>query len=563
MEPIEKPPYHRDLDDVAEALQNARERGTKCSLLIGAGCSVEAGIPAASGFVEAIRQRHARAYQRAHQKTYPECMAMLAPGERRALISSFVDHARINWGHIGIASLIKAGFIDRVLTTNFDPLVVRACALVGEFPAVYDVAASPHFQPADVPDRAIFYLHGQRTGFVLLNTPEEVNAHLAALKPVFADAARGRMWIVVGYSGTNDPVFELLAGVERYDHSLFWAGFRDTPPPAHVQQRLLAPNKWAFFVPGFTADSFFVELSRKVGVFPPELIAQPFSHLARIFETFTPFQLDEHIAGPDVTSVPLRLIRSAIETYEAPNSGREALPTQHPETAATRLLMAGRYDDALETLNHVPSQSAVDHEVRSWGYLLKGNAALERANDTYADVAERLRLYREAISFYERSLGSEPDQPGVRRNIAVAKARAARLLQGAEADEYFEQSVALFGELADADPKDAAAFTNLGNTLIGWAKKADDPATKRERLEEAEKALTAAERLNEGRASYDLACIAALRGEKDSCREWLHRSAETGFLPDRGHIDSDSDLDIVRQEDWFVALMQQGDNRSD
>jgi hypothetical protein len=97
-------------------------------------------------------------------------MAQLAPAERKALIAQYVDSAKINWAHIGIAALIKHGFIDRVLTTNFDPLVVRACAMIGEFPAVYDFAASQRFQPADVADKAIFHLHGQRTGFVLLIT---------------------------------------------------------------------------------------------------------------------------------------------------------------------------------------------------------------------------------------------------------------------------------------------------------------------------------------------------------------------------------------------------------
>ena len=62
------------------------------------------------------------------------------------------------------------GYVDRVLTTNFDPLVVRACAAVGVFPGVYDFAASTYFKGAFVPDRAVFHLHGQSTGFVLMNT---------------------------------------------------------------------------------------------------------------------------------------------------------------------------------------------------------------------------------------------------------------------------------------------------------------------------------------------------------------------------------------------------------
>ena len=63
----------RTIEDVVETLRNAKLRGKKCSVLIGAGCSVTAGIPTAQGFVDIIRQpeRYPRAYERAKEK-HPE-----------------------------------------------------------------------------------------------------------------------------------------------------------------------------------------------------------------------------------------------------------------------------------------------------------------------------------------------------------------------------------------------------------------------------------------------------------------------------------------------------------
>lgn len=55
-------------------------------------------------------------------------MNELALSERRDLIARYVDTAKINWAHICIAQLMKYGYVDRVLTTNFDSLIVRACA---------------------------------------------------------------------------------------------------------------------------------------------------------------------------------------------------------------------------------------------------------------------------------------------------------------------------------------------------------------------------------------------------------------------------------------------------
>jgi len=240
----------RTLDDLVATLRSVVDRDKKCTLLIGAGCSVAAGIPTAAGFVNEIKARNPRAYERATEKTYPHCMAALPPGQRRDLIAEFVDRARINWAHIAIAQLIKGGFVDRVLTVNFDPLVVRACALVGEFPAVYDLAASQHFKPADIPDQAVFYLHGQRSGFRLLHTRQEVEAHTAGLRPVFEDAGRGRMWIVVGYSGEHDPVFDHLAAIPQFDYELYWITYQDAEPSAQVRERLLRPDNYAFTIKG-------------------------------------------------------------------------------------------------------------------------------------------------------------------------------------------------------------------------------------------------------------------------------------------------------------------------
>jgi hypothetical protein len=196
-------------------------------------------------------------------------MAELTLGERRDLIAEYVDKAKINWAHIGIACLLQKGYVDRFLTTNFDPLVMRACALLGEFPAVYDFAASQFLKPADIPDKAVFHLHGQRTAFVLMHTQAEVERQSERLGPLFQNAGEGRIWIVVGYSGENDPVFDHLARVDRFDNGLYWVGYLDSEPAEHVSKRLLLDGKYAFLVKGWDADSFFVSLTQKLGIFPP------------------------------------------------------------------------------------------------------------------------------------------------------------------------------------------------------------------------------------------------------------------------------------------------------
>lgn len=264
-----------NVDDIVSILKAGSAANRGCSLLVGAGCSITANIPSASGFVEIIKSKFRSQYDRTDQKTYPKCMAALPPGVQRDLIAEYVDKAKINWAHIAIAQLLANGWVNRILTTNFDPLVIRACSLVGHHPAVYDFAASQLLKPDQVPDQAVFHLHGQRTGFVLMNTEEDCKEHSKRLGPIFQDAGLGRTWIVVGYSGDNDPVFDHLADVECYEYGLYWVGHEDSDPANHVREKLLIPGKNASFVRGHDADSFFVELAQKLDCFPPQFVKEP------------------------------------------------------------------------------------------------------------------------------------------------------------------------------------------------------------------------------------------------------------------------------------------------
>ena len=98
---------------------------------------------------------------------------------------------------------------------------------------------------------------------MLLNTAEEVAHHAELLKPVFDEAGQGRVWIVVGYSGDNDPVFQRLTDFRRFDNRLYWVGYRDNHPAPHVD-KLISDGKFAFHVGGFDADSFFITLLQKL-----------------------------------------------------------------------------------------------------------------------------------------------------------------------------------------------------------------------------------------------------------------------------------------------------------
>jgi len=202
-----------DVKIIAEQLRWAKDKGYSTAVLLGAGMSVSAGIPLAKGMIEEVKKQFPQLAATCEKETYPAYMSLLAPTQRKKLIGHFVDNAKINQAHLYLGPLVKEGYIDCILTTNFDPLVIRSLALFNIYPAVYDFAASQEFIPGEAAQLSVFYLHGQRDGFVLLNSEGEVKTHSGKLKNVFQDVARGRCWIVIGYSGENDPVFKRLAEI--------------------------------------------------------------------------------------------------------------------------------------------------------------------------------------------------------------------------------------------------------------------------------------------------------------------------------------------------------------
>jgi hypothetical protein len=58
-----------------------------------------------------------------------------------------------------------------------------------------------------------------------------------------------------------------------------------------------------------------------------------------------------------------------------------------------------------------------------------------------------------------------------------------------------------------------------------------------------------------GSASYNLACIYSLRGDKEACLSALENSKEKGFLPEAADILNDPDLDGIKRKEWFLAFM--------
>lgn len=520
----------RTIDDVVETLNEAKHNQRRCSVLVGAGCSATAGIPLATRFVSIIKERFPGAYIRAAEKTYPYCMAELRPGQRHDLIAEYVDKAKINWAHLALAQLLINGYVDRVLTTNFDPLVARACAILGIFPAIYDFAASQTFKPAAIPDQAVFYLHGQRSGFVLLHTTREVERLSEDLTPVFEDAGRGRVWLVVGYSGDNDPVFLKLAEVPSFEFPLFWVGYRNEAPGRHVVDRLLVDDKGAFLVEGFDSDTFFVQVAQKLGCFPPELLKRPFTHLCRQLESFTPFAIQPGLGEIDVTEVARLTLQRAIEQFESPGAP-ERRTVEGTMALAQSFLLAGQYERVLEIATAAGPEEMLA-EPTYWAHLKLGNQFRDQAVKLATNLAQP--MFVRAYACYQSAFQRMPQRHEALSAWGTALLDQARLNRDdpVEVDRLHGLAATKFEEACRIKPTDDQGLTNWGTVLLDRARTKSGPEAERLFEQAAEKyraAIAVKPDLHEARNSLGLVSLQRAINREGTDADRLYELAAKQF----------------------------------
>ena len=296
---------HVGLDDFARRFQL---RGRNLMWLLGAGASAAAGIPTATDMVCEFKQRLFVSQRKVSLQSVadlsnpvirdqlqsyidssgrypalgaPEEYAGLfeavypAEADRRAYVDSKMTGAKASYGHLAIATLMRAKLASLIWTTNFDPLVADACAKVFAGTGALTTVA------LDAPELAAqligeqrwpleIKLHGDFRSRRLKNTDDELRHQDARLRQVFVDSCRRFGLIVAGYSGRDESIMEALeeaVATGAYPAGLFWLHRGESPPlPRVVQllQRALSMNVEAALVPIENFDETLRDLLRLI-----------------------------------------------------------------------------------------------------------------------------------------------------------------------------------------------------------------------------------------------------------------------------------------------------------
>lgn len=132
---------------------------------------------------------------------------------RQKYISKLIKDKIPTFGYAMLASIIARGFINTILTTNFDDLMFIACnKFTGVRPVIYAYGIMATEMKFSSPHSKILKMHGDYLYSTLANTEDEMSRYNQDpnMKAQVAHALNEYELIVFGYSGSDDSVMNIL-----------------------------------------------------------------------------------------------------------------------------------------------------------------------------------------------------------------------------------------------------------------------------------------------------------------------------------------------------------------
>ena len=164
-------------------------------------------------------------------------------------------------------------------------------------------------------------------------------------------------------------------------------------------------------------------------------------------------------------------------------------------------------------------------------------------------------LFKAAYQGYAEVLRDDPLRAEALYNWGFALLHQAKTKTGDEAARIYEDAIDKFAFCMLINPNYLGAAINGGVAYMDLARlKKVKPD--HELYELAKKQFEKANAIQAGTASYNLACIYGLRGDKDACLKALENARVKVTLPEADDILTDPDMVSVKEQDWFVEFME-------
>jgi len=191
------------------------------------------------------------------------------------------DRVTLSVGNRVLGALLSFGLSRICFTTNFDSVVEKAVAAIGERSlSAFHLEGSHMAAPALNNEEFPIYckLHGDFRYDSIKNLPADLAHQNDELAKCLTIAAGRFGFVVAGYSGRDESVMALFRSALEQDnafpHGLYWTGIKGAPVlPAVISLLDLAQKRAvkAAYVPIETFDALLLRLWRNIDGKPPEL----------------------------------------------------------------------------------------------------------------------------------------------------------------------------------------------------------------------------------------------------------------------------------------------------
>jgi hypothetical protein len=451
------------------------------------------------------------------------------------------------------------------------------------------------FEVSLVRTPAVMYLHGQFGAFVNIHSDEEAKRVRVRVQQTYDNFLGNHMLIVVGYGGDpSDPVFDELRERQQFNCGLYWVGRTEDEPRKLVLDGLLQDRtRYAYFLRGFDADTFFSRLAGRLEVRSRNLIHHPFTFLSDALDRVTEVRTEPE--GSDLTAVAKKQAATAKSCFEEGKLCDQAESRVVSESIVRRAAVA-RLEQRYQELDGIAKEAAEHHADEAFIHLasaysdwsmrtlrlplmlVEGNldshlaAIFERQTRSSElrrpDAATMLRwagglwqlarnlagkdaatVKDRAVEQYLRAGKLAANDLAALRKVITSLTQVGGSVTDAAAERIHRSIAELCGQVLALDSGDDSARRTWALSLLYLSHKAE-AAERTELLDRAEQLLRES-RIDE---DYNLACVAAMRGDADRAFDLLRKAL--GKVPQLlGHARKDADLEGLRGDKRWLELV--------
>ncbi len=452
--------------------------------------------------------------------------------KRRNYVESLVEQAEFSFGYLALANLLQHNYFDTIITTNFDDLVYQTCTTFTPVrPVVYALGGFISELHTGKNRPRIIKIHGDFLYAKLKNTGRELEEQdpnmEAAIKEIFKfyDGV-----IVVGYSGGDKSVMQLLHKNLNKDKALYWCHRSGDTVSRSVQK--LVKDKDGDLVEIDSFDELMDHIRKELNITNQQMLINHGTHLQRVVQLLVKYEDDSTL---DFSNDFSRLFGLPITTIEA-NS----------------YIKQGKIAEAINSVKKIlklDSKNALAH-------LIMGNLLIQ--NNKNVDLAEK---------HLKRAIVLQPENSDAYYNLGFLFHYMKKNL--IEAEKYYLKTV-------EINPASGETYYHLANLLesvdrfdeaIIYAKKALENnittvnvffllANLHKRIgrkKETGYFLDKAREEIENNEWYSWACFYSIQGNTDESIKYLRRAIKN-FPEYKKNAKEDPDLMWIRTDIRFKNM---------